>query len=116
MEQKEQYSEIQRILKSNSVHGCTAEDLVHMGIVILEIDTHLFRKGIASFLACLTGGPSAIAIYLRAGCSLGAVTARYILRVAEVISYVVKQLLEYASWMRHLLIYHLTLIYLMVQY
>jgi len=59
--------------------GNTAEDLVHMGIVILEIGTHSFRKGIASFLACLTGGPSAIAIYLRAGWSLGAVTARYII-------------------------------------
>lgn len=44
----------------------------------MEIGTHSFRKGIASFLSCLTGGPSAIAIYLRAGWSLGAVTARYI--------------------------------------
>lgn len=58
--------------------GSSADDLVDMGIIILEIGTHSFRKGIASFLGCLTGGPSAIAIYLRAGWSLGAVTARYI--------------------------------------
>ena len=56
-----------------------AEDLILMWIAIIEIGTHSFRKGIASFLACLTGGPSAIAIYLRAGWSLGAVTARYIM-------------------------------------
>ena len=59
--------------------GSAAEDLILMGIAIIEIGTHSFRKGIASFLACLTGGPSAIAIYLRAGWSLGAVTARYII-------------------------------------
>lgn len=58
--------------------GSSADDLVDMGIIIMEIGTHSFRKGIASFLSCLTGGPSAIAIYLRAGWSLGAVTARYI--------------------------------------
>jgi hypothetical protein len=54
-------------------------DLLTMGILIAEIGTHSFRKGIASFLASIPGGPSAIAIYLRAGWSLGAVQMRYIL-------------------------------------
>ena len=50
-----------------------------MGILILEIGTHSFRKGVASFLSGLPGGPNAIAIYLRAGWSLGPVTSRYIM-------------------------------------
>jgi hypothetical protein len=58
--------------------GENSNDLLVMGILIVEIGTHSFRKGIASFLACLTGGPTAIAIYLRAGWSLGAVQSRYI--------------------------------------
>lgn len=47
-----------------SVLGDKGDDLLVMGIIIIEIGTHSFRKGVASFLSCLTGGPSAIAIYL----------------------------------------------------
>lgn len=50
-----------------------------MGILIAEIGSHSFRKGIACFLSSLPGGPTAISIYLRAGWSLGAVPNRYIL-------------------------------------
>ena len=41
--------------------------LEELGIVIDDIGTNSFRKGIAQFLAGLIGGPNAIAIYLRAG-------------------------------------------------
>lgn len=63
----------------HGVCGEHVEELVLMGIFILEIGTHSFRKGVASFLSGLPGGPSAIAIYLRAGWSLGPVTSRYIM-------------------------------------
>ena len=49
------------------------------GIDISMIGTHSFRKGIATFLSGTPGGPTAIAIYLRAGWSLGPVQSRYIL-------------------------------------
>ena len=81
--------------------GGLAADLVAMGIAIIEIGTHSIRKGmnslknynntminnciiislvkgIASFLCGIPGGPTAIAIYLRAGWSLGPVQSRYI--------------------------------------
>ena len=58
--------------------GEHAQDLLTMGIIIIAIGTHSFRKGIATFLSSVPGGPSAIAIYLRAGWSLGAVQHRYI--------------------------------------
>jgi hypothetical protein len=60
------------------VLGEYAQDLLSMGIMIIAIGTHSFRKGIATFLSSVPGGPSAIAIYLRAGWSLGAVQHRYI--------------------------------------
>lgn len=63
----------------HSVLGSSENDLLIMGIIILEIGTHSFRKGVANFLSGLVGGPSAIAIYLRAGWSLGPVTSRYIM-------------------------------------
>lgn len=53
--------------------------LMNQGIDVSMIGTHSFRKGIASFLSGTPGGPTAIAIYLRAGWSLGPVQSRYIL-------------------------------------
>lgn len=53
-------------------------ELLEMGILIGELGTHSFRKGVATFLSGLNGGPSAIQIYLRAGWSLGNVQNRYI--------------------------------------
>ena len=55
------------------------ELLTNQGIDISMIGTHSFRKGIATFLSGTPGGPTAIAIYLRAGWSLGPVQSRYIL-------------------------------------
>lgn len=55
------------------------ELLINQGVDISMIGTHSFRKGIASFLSGTPGGPTAIAIYLRAGWSLGPVQSRYIL-------------------------------------
>lgn len=63
----------------HTVLGSSAGDLLLMGIIIMEIGTHSFRKGVANFLAGLAGGPNAVAIYLRAGWSLGPVTSRYIM-------------------------------------
>jgi hypothetical protein len=59
--------------------GDCVADLLLMGLIILDIGSHSFRKGIATFLSGIPGGPTAIAIYLRAGWSLGPVTSRYIL-------------------------------------
>ena len=53
--------------------------LRNQGIDISMIGTHSFRKGIATFFSGTPGGPTAIAIYLRAGWSLGPVQSRYIL-------------------------------------
>jgi hypothetical protein len=55
------------------------ELLRNQGVDISMIGTHSFRKGIATFLSGTPGGPTAIAIYLRAGWSLGPVQSRYIL-------------------------------------
>ncbi len=44
----------------------------------IVVGAHSIRKGISSFLSAFPGGPTAIAIYLRAGWSLGRVTSRYI--------------------------------------
>lgn len=56
-----------------------SETLRNQGVDISMIGTHSFRKGIATFLSGTPGGPTAIAIYLRAGWSLGPVQSRYIL-------------------------------------
>jgi hypothetical protein len=53
--------------------------LLELGLEKLQIGTHSFRKGVATFLSSMVGGPSPIAIYLRAGWSLGPVQSRYIL-------------------------------------
>ena len=58
--------------------GDNMADFLAMGIMIVEIGTHSFRKGIASFLGAMTCGPTAIAIYIRAGWSLG-LQKRYIM-------------------------------------
>lgn len=54
-------------------------ELISFGIQLLDIGTHSFRKGVASFVTSIPGGPSVIAVYLRAGWSLGPVQSRYIL-------------------------------------
>lgn len=53
--------------------------LMAMGLMIMWIGSHSFRKGVATFLSSMCGGPGPIAIYLRAGWSLGPVQSRYIL-------------------------------------
>ena len=49
------------------------------GVEKTEVGTHSFRKGVATFLSGMVSGPSPIAIYLRAGWSLGPVQGRYIM-------------------------------------
>lgn len=64
---------LSKILKAHAGY------LLTLGATAVEVGTHSFRKGIACFLAGIVDGPSAIAIYLRAGWSLGRVQGRYIL-------------------------------------
>ncbi len=49
-----------------------------MGLLLEDLGTHSFRKGLASFLASQPSGPSPINIWHRAGWSLGPVQSRYI--------------------------------------
>ena len=51
--------------------GDHSQDLLILGLLILDNDTHSFRNGVASFLSGIVGEPSIIAIYLRAAWSLG---------------------------------------------
>lgn len=53
-------------------------DIANLGYTITDFGTHSFRKGITTFCAGFIGGPSVIAIFLRAGWSLGQVQDRYI--------------------------------------
>ena len=55
------------------------ETIRSQGVDISMIGAHSFRGGVAIFLSGTPGGPTAIAIYLRAGWSLGPVQSRYIL-------------------------------------
>jgi hypothetical protein len=48
-----------------------AEDLLSVGVKAENVGTHSFRKGMATFLNGIPGGPSPISIFLRAGWSLG---------------------------------------------
>jgi hypothetical protein len=54
------------------------EALAALNLEIDEVGTHSFRKGVASFLAGMIAGPSAISIYHRAGWSVGTVQQRYL--------------------------------------
>lgn len=56
-----------------------AEELLSVGVKAENVGTHSFRKGMATFLNGIPGGPSPIAIFLRAGWSLGRVVSSYIL-------------------------------------
>ena len=51
---------------------------IFTGLDSEDFGTHSFRKGVTSFCAGFLGGPSVIAIFLRAGWSLGQVQDRYI--------------------------------------
>jgi hypothetical protein len=55
------------------------DELLQMGLHVADIGTHSFRKGTATYLSGIPGGPSPVSIYLRAGWSLGNVQSRYIL-------------------------------------
>jgi hypothetical protein len=67
-------------LRTTCSSADNAEALRQNGIDdAVEIGTHSFRKGVANFLCGMVGGASPIAIYLRAGWSLGPVQSRYIL-------------------------------------
>ena len=62
----------------NTTCQTCASAIVSMGLIVSEIGSHSFRKGIATDLANCPGGPTAINIWLRAGWSLGPVQSRYI--------------------------------------
>lgn len=54
------------------------EEIDNLGFRIKDFGSHSFRKGIATYCSGFIGGPSVIAIFLRAGWSLGHVQDRYI--------------------------------------
>lgn len=54
------------------------KDVDNLGFDPDDYGTHSFRKGIATYSSGFIGGPSVIAIFLRAGWSLGQVQDRYI--------------------------------------
>ena len=55
-----------------------SEELLAMGLVAASFGTHSLRKGSASYLSSIQNGPFMLAIYLRAGWSLGPVVSKYI--------------------------------------
>ncbi|KAH9141604.1 hypothetical protein AeRB84_014234, partial [Aphanomyces euteiches] len=54
------------------------DEILSLGLSILEIGTHSFRKGVATALSNNPGGPQSVSIWLRAGWSLGNVQNIYI--------------------------------------
>ncbi|ETV65067.1 hypothetical protein H257_18154 [Aphanomyces astaci] len=46
------------------------------GVLVKDIGTHSFRKGVASELSNTPGGPEAVNVWLRAGWTLGTVQGR----------------------------------------
>lgn len=54
------------------------DNIQNLGNEAKDYGTHSFRKGIATYCSGFIGGPSVIAIFLRAGWSLGQVQDRYI--------------------------------------
>eukprot|EP00603_Paraphysomonas_imperforata_P004644 CAMPEP_0114439124 /NCGR_PEP_ID=MMETSP0103-20121206/15022_1 /TAXON_ID=37642 ORGANISM="Paraphysomonas imperforata, Strain PA2" /NCGR_SAMPLE_ID=MMETSP0103 /ASSEMBLY_ACC=CAM_ASM_000201 /LENGTH=694 /DNA_ID=CAMNT_0001609847 /DNA_START=28 /DNA_END=2109 /DNA_ORIENTATION=- len=62
---------------TNMLISCK-DAILSLGLMIAELGSHSFRKGIATALANNPGGPEAINIWLRAGWSLGPVQSRYI--------------------------------------
>jgi hypothetical protein len=53
------------------------QEVGNLGYAITDFGSHSFRKGITTFCSALIGGPSIIAIFQRAGWSLGQVQDRY---------------------------------------
>ena len=53
-------------------------DIFSMGLLITDIGSHSFRKGVATTVSNTPGGPSPFSVWLRAGWSLGNVQSRYI--------------------------------------
>ncbi|ETV89803.1 hypothetical protein H310_15367, partial [Aphanomyces invadans] len=84
----------QRDIKSTLVFGSNAKErfsawvvrtceqhrdvIMGMGLSINDVGTHSFRKGVSTALSNTPGGPEAVAVWLRAGWSLGSVQKRYI--------------------------------------
>lgn len=54
------------------------QSVSNLGYSIEDFGTHSFRKGVTTYCSGFLGGPSVIAIFLRAGWTLGQVQDRYI--------------------------------------
>lgn len=52
--------------------------ITSLGFAVRDFGTHSFRKGVATFCTGFLGGPSTVAVFLRAGWSLGNVQDRYL--------------------------------------
>ena len=57
------------------------EELLALGLEVASIGSHSLRKGSATELASSIGGPPTIAVWLRAGWSLGGVANRYLFQL-----------------------------------
>ncbi|KAF0762897.1 hypothetical protein AaE_003254, partial [Aphanomyces astaci] len=53
-------------------------EMSSFGVLVKDIGTHSFRKGVASELSNTLGGLEAVNVWLRAGWTLGSVQGRYI--------------------------------------
>ena len=54
------------------------EQLATLALNILDVGSHSIRKGVATFLSNICGGPSMVSIFIRIGWSLGNVPHRYL--------------------------------------
>ncbi len=58
------------------MEALAAMGYVNASVIGEDFGTHSFRKGVASYVAGVIGGPGIVAIFLRAGWSLGQVLDR----------------------------------------
>lgn len=76
-EGKMQDSRFSAMLRQILAH-LTTDELANVGSIQSDVGTHSSRKGAASYVSSVVGGPTAISIFQRAGWSLGNVRDRYI--------------------------------------
>ncbi|RLO04603.1 hypothetical protein DYB28_012043 [Aphanomyces astaci] len=61
---------------SEELDALLAAEMSTYGVLVKDIGTHSFRKGVASELSNTPGGPEAVNVWLRAGWTLGTVQGR----------------------------------------
>ena len=75
----QQYARYRQILTKLVQEGCGARELADRGMADIDLGTHSFRKGAATFASSgTTDAPSAFAIHLRAGWAMQGVQGTYL--------------------------------------